>query len=201
MKKRVFSILSLVLAAAILFSGYVLSKEQQQLADKMIRLHVVANSDSQEDQDCKLRVRDAVLAETEAILEDSQDPIQALSANLQRIEAAANECLQQQGSTHTANVTLQRELFPTRQYETFALPAGTYTSLRVTIGAGSGHNWWCVVFPSLCMSASMDEMEQAAQAAGLSEGEIKLITEESEGYQLKFKSLELLQELKNFLFD
>ena len=90
-----------------------------------------------------------------------------------------------------------RELFPTREYETFSLPAGTYTALRVTIGSGQGHNWWCVVFPSICVSASTEEFEEAAQTAGLTDGEIQLITESSEGYELKFKSMELVQKLKN----
>ena len=93
---------------------------------------------------------------------------------------------------------MQKEVFPTREYETFSLPAGTYTSLRVTIGEGSGHNWWCVVFPSICMSASMEEFEEAALTAGMTDGEIKLITEESDGYVLKFKSMELLQKVKDW---
>lgn len=96
---------------------------------------------------------------------------------------------------------MAKELFPTREYETFSLPAGTYTALRVTIGEGEGHNWWCVVFPSICMSASMDEFEEAAETAGLTEGEIKLITEESDGYVLKFKSIELLEKLKGMFSD
>ena len=201
MKKRLFSIFTLLLAAAVLFTGYALSLEQQQLADKLIRLHVVANSDGVQDQTWKLQVRDAVLAETERILDGAQAPLETLAEHLDRIEAAANDCLTEQGSGERATVTLQRELFPTRQYETFSLPAGTYTTLRVTIGQGEGHNWWCVVFPSLCMSASMDDLEEAAQAAGLSDGEIRLITEESEGYELKFKSIELFQKLKNLLTD
>ena len=201
MKKKLFSIFALLLAAAVLFTGYALSLEQQRLADKLIRLHVVANSDGVQDQTWKLQVRDVVLAETERILDGEQAPLEALAENLAQIETAANQCLREQGSEETATVTLQKELFPTRQYETFSLPAGTYTTLRVTIGQGEGHNWWCVVFPSLCMSASMDDLEEAAQTAGLSEGEIRLITEDSEGYELKFKSIELFQKLKNLLTD
>ena len=201
MKKKLFSIFALLLAAAVLFTGYALSLEQQRLADKLIRLHVVANSDGVQDQTWKLQVRDVVLAETERILDGEQAPLEALAENLAQIETAANRCLREQGSEETATVTLQKELLPTRQYETFSLPAGTYTTLRVTIGQGEGHNWWCVVFPSLCMSASMDDLEEAAQTAGLSEGEIRLITEDSEGYELKFKSIELFQKLKNLLTD
>ena len=77
--------------------------------------------------------------------------------------------------------------------------AGIYESLRVTIGEGEGHNWWCVVFPSICLTASMDELELAAQTAGFSDGEIRLITGADEGFVLKFRALELLQRLKALL--
>ena len=123
----------------------------------------------------------------------------ALAAALPEIAEAANDCLRRLGSADRAAVTLGRELFPTREYETFALPAGVYTSLRVTIGSGEGRNWWCVVFPSLCLSASAEDFAEAAQAAGLTEGEIRLITEEDGGYQLKFQSMELLQRLFHWL--
>ena len=95
-------------------------------------------------------------------------------------------------------MSLGPELFPTRDYETFSLPAGRYTALRVTIGEGQGHNWWCVVYPALCLSASAGELEAAAQAAGLSDGEIALITGESGGYELKFKALEWLEQFQDW---
>ncbi len=199
MKKRYGSICLLLLSAAILLSGVVLGRQQQALAEKLIRLHVVADSDSEADQQIKLQVRDAVLAEAEVALRDAEDPKAALAAALPEIAEAANDCLRRLGSADRAAVTLGRELFPTREYETFALPAGVYTSLRVTIGSGEGRNWWCVVFPSLCLSASAEDFAEAAQAAGLTEGEIRLITEEDGGYQLKFQSMELLQRLFHWL--
>lgn len=199
MKKRYGSVCLLLLSAAILLSGVVLGRQQQALAEKLIRLHVVADSDSEADQQIKLQVRDAVLAEAEVALRDAEDPKAALAAALPEIAEAANDCLRRLGSADRAAVTLGRELFPTREYETFALPAGVYTSLRVTIGSGEGRNWWCVVFPSLCLSASAEDLAEAAQAAGLTEGEIRLITEEDGGYQLKFQSMELLQRLFRWL--
>ena len=197
MKKRIFSLVALILAALVLTGGTLLQRQQMQLAEKLVRLHVVANSDSDRDQQIKLRVRDAVLQETEMLLRDADDPKAALRDNLDRIENAANACLQRQGSKDRAVVTMGRELFPTREYDTFSLPAGAYTALRVTIGSGQGHNWWCVVFPSICVSATAEEFEEAAQTAGLTDGEIQLITESSEGYELKFKSMEWIQKLKN----
>lgn len=99
----------------------------------------------------------------------------------------------------TVRVSFGDERFPTRYYDNFALPAGVYRSLRVTIGEGQGQNWWCVVFPSICFLATAAEMEEAAQVAGLTEGEIRLITEAQDRYALKFKSLELLQQIKQKL--
>lgn len=198
MKKRILATVFMVVSLVIVAGGFLLSREQQALSEKLVRLHVVANSDSAGDQSMKLKVRDAVLEQTQQILAGAEDPKSALEENLGRIETAANQCLNQLGSDEQAIVTMQKEVFPTREYETFSLPAGTYTSLRVTIGEGSGHNWWCVVFPSICMSASMEEFEEAAQTAGMTDGEIKLITEESDGYVLKFKSMELLQKVKDW---
>ena len=198
MKKRILATVFMVVSLVIVAGGFLLSREQQTLSEKLVRLHVVANSDSAGDQSLKLNVRDAVLEQTQQILAGAEDPKAALEQSLGRIETAANQCLNQLGSDEQAIVTMRKEVFPTREYETFSLPAGTYTSLRVTIGEGSGHNWWCVVFPSICMSASMEEFEEAAQTAGMTDGEIKLITEESDGYVLKFKSMELLQKVKDW---
>ncbi len=199
MKKRMISAGLLVLSALVLLSGFALTAEQRALSEKLVRLHVVANSDSAGDQAVKLEVRDAVLVETSRLLEGTDEPVAALRAGLSEIETAANNTLAKAGRAERATVTLRRELFPTREYETFSLPAGAYTSLRVTIGEGRGHNWWCVVYPSLCLSASADEFETAAQAAGLTNGEIRLITGESEGYVLKFKALELLEQAAQWL--
>ena len=123
----------------------------------------------------------------------------ALEVHLDEIAQAAQTCLSELGEDAPVRVRLGKELFPTREYETFALPAGVYESLRVTIGEGEGHNWWCVVFPSICLTASMDELELAAQTAGFSDGEIRLITGADEGFVLKFRALELLQRLKALL--
>ena len=104
--------------------------------------------------------------------------IAAASGELQRIAETA--------SGGSARVELGRETYPTREYETFSLPAGVYTSLRITLGAGSGRNWWCVVYPPLCTSG----VETAQEAAALSDDDVKLITEDGEGYVLRFRLLE-----------
>ena len=195
MKKRISALILIATLALGLLGCAVLQAGQRQLAAKLIRLHVVANSDSDEDQAVKLRVRDAVLQAAQPYV-TGPDAEEALAENLGALERAAAKALRSLGRENAVSVTLQNEAFPTRAYETFSLPAGVYRTLRVTIGAGAGHNWWCVVFPTLCTAASLDELETAAAAGGFSEGEVKLITGAEDGYVLKFRVLELLEALK-----
>ena len=199
MKKRIIPLILTALCVLTLITGAVLARQQQALSDKLVRLHVVANSDSDDDQAVKLRVRDAVLDVTQTILQDTDDPVVALGANLPAIEAAAGEALRETGCALPVTVTLQNELVPRRDYDTFSLPAGVYRTLRVTIGTGEGHNWWCVVFPPLCMSASADELEQAAETAGITDSELRLITEDGAAYKLKFRTVELFEQLREKL--
>ena len=200
MQKRTLALVLLIVSALTVSVCAALQVQQQRMSEKIIRLHVVANSDSGADQAIKLHVRDAVLAAARQALQDADDPQQAIAQALPALEAAANAALAAQGSRETARVSFRRELFPTRDYDTFSLPSGVYRSLRVTIGAGGGHNWWCVIFPSLCVPATADGFVQAAEAGGFTRAEIGLMTQADEGYVLKFRSLELLQALKKALF-
>ena len=200
MRKRTLALVLLIVSALTVTVCAALQVQQQRMSEKIIRLHVVANSDSSADQAIKLHVRDAVLAAARQALQDADDPQQAIAQALPALEAAANAALAAQGSRETARVSFRRELFPTREYDTFSLPSGVYRSLRVTIGAGGGHNWWCVIFPSLCVPATADGFVQAAEAGGFTRAEIGLMTQADEGYVLKFRSLELLQALKKALF-
>ena len=200
MRKRTLALVLLIVSALTVSVCAALQAQQQRMSEKIIRLHVVANSDSSADQAIKLHVRDAVLTAARQALQDAGDPQQAIAQALPQLEAAANAALAAQGSRDTASVSFRRELFPTREYDTFSLPSGVYRSLRVTIGAGGGHNWWCVIFPSLCVPATADGFVQAAEAGGFTRAEIGLMTQADEGYVLKFRSLELLQALKKALF-
>ena len=200
MKKRIISLVLLGISVLTVTACAALQAQSQCMAEKIIRLHVVANSDSDVDQAVKLRVRDAVLREAQNVLSDASDAKQAITAQLPALEAAANAELRRQGSGDTACVSFRRELFPTRDYDTFSLPSGVYQSLRVTIGEGAGHNWWCVIVPSLCVPATPDGFADAAAAGGFSDAEIGLMTRANGAYTVKFRSLELLQALKKYLF-
>lgn len=192
----------LVLVGLILSAFYVGSvmSDKQELQDHVLRLHVVADSDSPQDQSIKLMVRDALLEELEVVLDqvDTKEEAQALiGQQLERFEQIANEVLQSCGVTDRAQVTLKRESFDTRQYDTFTLPAGIYDSLRVTIGSGEGKNWWCVVFPSLCMPAATEEVEDVAAGAGFSQDLSGAITGKQE-YRVRFFVLDCIGRIENF---
>ena len=188
--------LLLALAAALLWGAWSL-RRQDDLQAKMIRLHVIANSDNAADQALKLQVRDAVLARAEAILQESADMTDArrrLTDALPAIGDAAAAELAAQHRDDPISVSLEEAEFPLKAYDGFALPSGGYLALRVVIGAGEGRNWWCVVFPALCVSAA-SEWQDTAVSGGLSDEDVRLMAEEDEGYVLRFKCLELWDKL------
>lgn len=197
-KLKVFEIALLIGLAVFLTSGAFALRTQDALADKVVRLHVLANSDSEEDQALKLRVRDAVLEQATAILERSTDRREAeslLRGQLLELERTAEKEIQTAGYSYPVTVKLENTDFPTKEYGSFTLPAGEYLALRVIIGEGQGKNWWCVVFPPLCTAVSAD-VPASALAAGFDQEEVSLITEENQGYVLKFKAVEWWETLK-----
>ena len=187
--------------AVFLASGAMALQTEQELSDRVVRLHVLANSDSEEDQALKLRVRDRVLAYVEPLLEGSADRREAealLRGRLLELERVAGEEIRAAGYDYRVEARLEDTSFPTREYEGFTLPAGKYLALRLVIGAG--RNWWCVVFPPLCAAAA-EEVPAAALAAGLSREQVGLITEENQGYVLKSKLVEFWGEVRARLED
>ena len=174
---------------------------QVRLASQVIRLHVLANSDSEEDQALKLEVRDRVLETTSALLTGETEPQAAavlLDQHLDDIAQTAAQEISAQGHDDQVEVRLEQTWFPTRQYQGISLPAGNYLALRVLIGAAEGHNWWCVVFPNLCLPAVS---ERALEASTLTPGQISLLQEEETSYVFRFKTLELWQSLKHRLME
>ena len=155
MKQRLHPIeIALMLAAAlILTSGAVALHTQSELADKVVRLHVLANSDSEEDQALKLKVRDAVLARAAEVLEGTESREEAcrrLTDILPELEKTAKAVISANGYDYGVRAELAETAFPTKDYDGFSLPAGEYLALRVLIGEAAGQNWWCVVYPPLC---------------------------------------------------
>jgi stage II sporulation protein R len=172
------------------------------IEEKLIRLHVSAASDSDSDQALKLAVRDETLSVLQQPLSgvtDAQQAGRVIEENIPALEEHLRGFLKELGVEQTVSAELKREPFPTREYSTFALPAGPYTALRVSLDGGAGQNWWCVVFPPLCAEAAITRLPGgASHAAGLTEGEILLITQADETYIMKFKLAEWIGGLKNW---
>ncbi|HIW74230.1 MAG TPA: stage II sporulation protein R [Firmicutes bacterium] len=182
--------LALSLSLALSLCGF--AGECEEIRGRVLRLHVLANSDSQEDQALKLKVRDAVVETAAGLFDTAADEAEALEqakARLPEIEAAAQQRVYDEGFDYKVRVTLVNMYFTTRQYETVTLPAGFYDALRVTIGAGEGHNWWCVVFPPMCVSAATE----AAELADVLDPEQEEIVTSPQKYEVRFKLVEVLE--------
>ena len=185
-------------------AGLWLNGQQQALADSVIRLHVIANSDGDEDQALKLKVRDRILEVAKALYEPGEGLEEAyknLSSNLTLLAAEGKAVVEENGYDYEVSASLENTWFPTKRYEDFALPAGNYPALRIVIGEGEGRNWWCVVFPPLCLGSVSETVEETAMAGGFSSDQVSLITGENEGYVVKFKAMELWDQVKSWFED
>lgn len=184
-----------------LLAGTLTAGAETGLSDKLIRLHVVGASDSEEDQALKLLVRDETLSLLSEPLNGIVDVTEAeriIRENIPTLEESLRDFIRDQGSHQAVAVTLQDEAFPTREYSTFSLPAGPYTALRVTLDEGAGRNWWCVVFPPLCAASAMERLPDTS--AGLTDDDVALITQSDETYVVRFKLAEWLGSIKNRFF-
>ena len=156
--KRIFVFLLIISLSFIPFAVYsetVSAREIEEFSHNFFRLHIRANSDSEEDQELKLKVRDDILAYTTKLLSSCADKTEAMklvSANTEKIEQIAKKRIVAEGYKYGAHASVRREYFERREYDGFFLPAGEYDSLIVELGSGQGHNWWCV----LCLSGSTD---------------------------------------------
>ena len=179
-----------------------LVKDMKTLREGLIRLHVVGASNEEVDQTLKLQVRDAVIESLQKEFNHVADVAQAkvyLQDNLSNIQVLATQVLESAGVDDSVSVSLGREAFPMRVYDTFALPSGVYETLRITIGEGRGRNWWCVAFPALCVGATVEDFEQTALCAGLSEPLSQTLAGESD-YEVRFLLLDALGKLENFVY-
>ena len=187
--------------AAICWSTFLIAAKKE-LKDGVIRFHVVAHSDNQNDQEIKLAVRDAVLKSIQEDLQevaDIQEAKKYLENHIPKIQQIVCQTLTDLGFQGDSTISLCKEKYNLRHYDTFSLPAGIYDSLRIVIGDGCGKNWWCVSFPTLCIPATVSEFEDAAVEAGISESLVKTISG-NDAYEIRFFFLEQLGKLENILF-
>ena len=193
------TVFSLLAVMATVLYAVLPTAEESRLYDGFIRLHVIANSDSEADQALKLKVRDAILCDVSDLLADCHDFAQAdqiLAATTDRLVSTASAAVKAEGASDRVTVLLGDEYYPTRGYDGMRLPAGVYRSLRICIGEAAGHNWWCVLFPPLCIQSA--EPQTQLVEAGFTEGQVRILTEnENPRYVLKFRFLEWFAEWKN----
>lgn len=160
----------------------------ESIADKVFRLHIIANSDKEEDQIIKLKIRDELLkvsAEWYTDCNNVHDAVTVSKAHLKDAEAVAQGVLNRNHYPYQATACVDKELFDTRHYEHYTLPSGIYHCLKIILGKGEGHNWWCVLFPSVCLSACSEDFNGV-----LTEEEQQMIDED---YTIKFKIIELYE--------
>ncbi len=200
MKKGYLTAAALILLAAVLGALFFLPVHgEEEIYGTVVRLHVLANSDSEEDQALKLRVRDAVLTVTSPLVENcrtQEEAVAVLDAHMSELADTARAVIEAAGRDDEVSVTLGLEDYPTRTYENCCFPAGEYVSLRICIGEAAGQNWWCVLFPPLCLSAATAERnnEDAFLQVGLSKDQYGIITETGKTkYKVRFKVLEVVQ--------
>lgn len=198
LSKKIKISVTVGIIVAILFSICSFAKTSEEIRSDVLRLHVIANSDTSVDQNLKLRLRDYILQEGKDIFNGSvnvENAVEKIEPVLPELEKSAKAFVNQAGFDYDVKITLSNEYFTTRTYETVTLPAGKYLALRVVIGSGEGHNWWCVMFPPMCVPAAdkKDEIENV-----FSEKEIKLV-ESKPKYEPRFKVVEIYEQLKEII--
>lgn len=167
----------------------------ENISDQVFRLHILANSDSAEDQQLKLKVRDEILKKGETVFASSnslEETIELCKNNIALFQQTAEQCLKNNGSDYEVKVYVDKEYFNTREYDEITLPSGIYNTLKIEIGQGKGHNWWCVMFPAICLSSVTDDELNKY----LSEDEQKLVNSDSK-YEVRFKIVEIYEKVKS----
>lgn len=197
--KRLELILLAGLLGAILYANVSsVSRTVDKLQAQVLRLHILANSDSEEDQALKLAVRDRLLSCSEELFGDAQtleEAYDAAQSKLERIREIARQVVQEQGFTYDVEAELVEMPFDERVYEDLTMPAGEYEALRITIGEAEGHNWWCVMYPPLCIPAAESVRSDADQAeAYFDQGEYDLLTNPRR-YRARLKCAEVFSRL------
>lgn len=165
----------------------------EDISNKVLRLHILANSDSTEDQNLKLGLKNYFLENTSDLFSGKtlEENIEIAKKNTLSLEKLCNKFITESGYNYETKVIVDKEYFDTRVYDDFTLPAGVYNSIKIVIGEGSGHNWWCIVFPSVCLYSCSESMSDY-----LTEEEMELI---SDGYTAKFKIIEIYEKIKSRL--
>lgn len=196
-------IVAIVVMAITMLVGFLPVHGEEEIYDTVVRLHVIANSDTEEDQALKMAVRDSILCAVTPAVQNCESQAEAI-AEIGRVKesalSAARDIIKDSGYDYDVDIEIGREEYPTRDYGNFVFPSGEYISVCVIIGEGEGQNFWCCLYPPLCMSAasevSGEYVDDAFIQAGLTGEQYKIITEnDSVKYRVRFKILEAIEEI------
>lgn len=194
MSKKLFVFLPLLLIFTLLFGSLSYTNDaSNDISTKVLRMHVLANSNSINDQRLKIAVKNNILKSTQELFTDCdnlEESIKIAQSNTELIKDSAQEVIKKYNKNYDVKVYVDNEFFDVREYKDFTLPSGNYNTVKIVIGEGKGKNWWCVMYPAVCISACSDDFDKA-----LTKEEKKLIT--SKKYIPKFKILEIINKIKN----
>ncbi len=199
--KIILSVSIIAISLYMAFSCTYFTASAGTVKDDVVRLHILANSNSDTDQEVKLKVRDALLETNASILSDDvtkENAKEHFENSKEILLKTAEETLKENGFDYNVKITLQEEYFETRAYDNLTFPAGQYTALKVVLGDGEGKNWWCVMFPPLCVPAA-DGIETNENTADYLTQSGEKIVNGGEKYVVKFKFLEIYEEFRNKL--
>ncbi len=197
MKKALFIFVAVI--AFLVINSVIPSKEECEIYNSTVRLHVIANSDSEADQGLKLKVRDAIIEQMSTYnAKTKEEALEYINNDKDNLKKIAEECIKNEGFNNSVSIEIGEENYPTREYEDFTLPAGKYTSLRVMIGEGEGQNWWCVLYPPLCTSYAIKPDKDEYIDVGFTKDQYNLITGNNKEYKVKFKLLEMASQAFGF---
>ena len=186
-----------VLFSFISFTAF--AGQCEEIPNEVFRLHVLANSDSEQDQALKLKVRDRLLLETSELFAGCQTKEQAMQVareNVAKLEQIAQQEIQRQGYDYSVKIGVENVFFNNRQYGGITMPAGRYDALQVVIGEGAGQNWWCVLFPAMCLPAAERRTDMPDLNDVLSQSQMQAV--EGNQYEVKFKTVEIYESIKNW---
>ncbi len=196
--KKFEAAVAVALVLSVILSVLSFAITSDSIEKDVLRLHILANSDSAEDQSLKIKVRNSVI-ENESDIFDGVGNVTAAKEkvirNYDRIKASAQKVIREEGYDYPVSVRIEKTYFPTRHYESFTLPAGYYEALRIVIGEGKGHNWWCVMYPPLCVGSAAQVKKEYSK---LPDREKKLITSNPR-YDIRFKTYEIYKKLLKYL--
>ncbi|MGN0501139.1 MAG: stage II sporulation protein R [Ruminococcus sp.] len=192
--KLLIKSLCIAFVLTVIYSVIPFQAECEQISNEVFRLHILANSDSEEDQSLKLRVRDSLLRYTDRLFSEAENSDEAeriARDNLESLRAVAQREVYANGYDYQVKAEVVNMYFNTRYYERYTMPAGMYDALRITIGSGEGHNWWCVMYPSICISSAVETDKRVEDTFSQNQQEIVKGNE----YQYKFKVVEIFEKI------